>query len=732
MSEGLPKLPGFHFTDVAKTSFPKAQKLRFLNGYRIPVVDFNSSDYTSKDAALSYDPSLTYGRAKSIVYPQFIPRHVQYANKCLTFRAFFKQGIHESPVEFYRVRYVNIIYFLEDDTILVMEPKLDNAGFPQGRYLKRSKIPKNSIGEYLNWKDFNVGIDIALYGTVFHLTDADLFTREYMRSQGIDINPKEDEPPDPYLQQRIMRNTPETHVTPMVDDKLRRLVEYDGKILRFYCVYDSRDEYESGELFPHILYYYLADDTICIKQIHKRNDGFDPFPKVMSRMKVPKNMMDVPVSHPSCYMEISDAEITEYYQPKDLRIGETVYILGRRYLLTDCDAFTRNYYKKMLDMDQKPKIEWETSISQPTPKQVPPHISKIGSLEDSLSNVLNLIPKNIKTDVKKQLHNLGKQLRYSAKMISAHPEDAIREFIIFYFLADSEIKIMEPPIRNSGIRGGKFLTKSLVEKPNSDPENPEYYTPADFYIGAIITVNKFIFKITGADVYVFKYMVANKEKFSQEAIDSVRNYLYHTGLLEEEIRDQVERQQEQEKFEEIQNIGSVAESATKALDVCLEKSQNIDRESYLDPRTVNERNAKELPSVTRKDPIDKPDPQMHGILRPVRDCRYPQYVGDNPLSSECEQLVDPPKIPCCLKPECPELKNIDSIERSREAYYENLADKHKQICENAEMYYNRLCTEDDSSRPEEKQKKCVTFSDEIHQRSLPPEERCENTCSKTD
>jgi hypothetical protein len=53
----------------------------------------------------------------------FKPHYALYDQKCLTFKAFFKQGVVESPNEYYRVRHVNIIYFLEDDTITVMEPK---------------------------------------------------------------------------------------------------------------------------------------------------------------------------------------------------------------------------------------------------------------------------------------------------------------------------------------------------------------------------------------------------------------------------------------------------------------------------------------------------------------------------------------------------------------------------------------------------------------------------------
>lgn len=66
------------------------------------------------------------------------------------------------------------------------------------------------------------------------------------------------------------------------------------------------------------------------------------------------------------------------------------------------------------------------------------------------------------------------------------PEDKNRRFILSYFLADDTISIYEPPVRNSGITGGKYLRRTKVTKPGSTPENPIYYEPSDFTIGSTI------------------------------------------------------------------------------------------------------------------------------------------------------------------------------------------------------------------------------------------------------
>ena len=87
------------------------------------------------------------------------------------------------------------------------------------------------------------------------------------------------------------------------------------------------------------------------------------------------------------------------------------------------------------------------------------------------------------------------------------------------------ITIHEPPVRNSGIIGGKFLERTRVAKPTSTPEKPEFYGPADFYIGAVIEVFRHRFKITNADEFVLKFMEANMGMFPGGSEDQVKEPL---------------------------------------------------------------------------------------------------------------------------------------------------------------------------------------------------------------
>lgn len=121
------------------------------------------------------------------------------------------------------------------------------------------------------------------------------------------------------------------------------------------------------------------------------------------------------------------------------------------------------------------------------------------------------------------LLNDNKVLRYLAALESPIPEDKDRRFVFSYFLATDMISIFEPPVRNSGIIGGKYLGRTKVIKPYSSVENPVYYSPSDFFIGAVIEVFGHRFVILDTDDYVLKYMESNAAQYSPEALLSVQN-----------------------------------------------------------------------------------------------------------------------------------------------------------------------------------------------------------------
>lgn len=74
---------------------------------------------------------------------------------------------------------------------------------------------------------------------------------------------------------------------------------------------------------------------------------------------------------------------------------------------------------------------------------------------------------------------------------------------------DDTMSVFEPPIRNSGVIGGKFLERGIKYKRNTE----EQYTYKDLYVGAEIQINSFNFLLANADEYTFSYMENNKHLF---------------------------------------------------------------------------------------------------------------------------------------------------------------------------------------------------------------------------
>jgi len=136
--------------------------------------------------------------------------------------------------------------------------------------------------------------------------------------------------------------------------------------------------------------------------------------------------------------------------------------------------------------------------------EVPPH-NGIGEPEDSLQNVLHLIPKAQKKDFKKFMLQDRKILRFQAHMVTDKPEDVDRQFIIAIYLADDTVAVYEPPMRNSGIIGGKFLERGRA----IDPATGAYYLPPDFFVGAVVTIYSQPFKIHKCDQYTLNFMEEN-------------------------------------------------------------------------------------------------------------------------------------------------------------------------------------------------------------------------------
>lgn len=75
-----------------------------------------------------------------------------------------------------------------------------------------------------------------------------------------------------------------------------------------------------------------------------------------------------------------------------------------------------------------------------------------------------------------------------------------RRFVLSYFMADDTISIFEPPVKNTGIVGGRYLERRPVHRPNSQAT----YTEQDLFAGAKIVVHARTFELLEADEFTMQ------------------------------------------------------------------------------------------------------------------------------------------------------------------------------------------------------------------------------------
>lgn len=192
----------------------------------------------------------------------------------LRFHAYFKESVVESRLENYRIRKVTIFYFLEDKSIMITEPKITNAGQPQGAFLKRQMVVKqDGSQEPFLPRDFGIGTDISIFGRIMRIYDCDDYSRQFFASQGTVLAAAQQCPVDNFATSLIK-------VPPKRDPEMKQFLEKalgggkvasqkqfldnDRRVLRFFTRCQD---------LPYVVHYYLADDTIEIREVHHSNDG---------------------------------------------------------------------------------------------------------------------------------------------------------------------------------------------------------------------------------------------------------------------------------------------------------------------------------------------------------------------------------------------------------------------------------------------------------------------------
>ncbi|XP_043227420.1 EF-hand domain-containing family member C2-like [Amphibalanus amphitrite] len=562
----LPFLPGY--SEIGK-------RMHSLKpGYHLPHrFDFKEDQRFYIDQEIGSRDLPRPGWTKRIPRHSFYPRTagpglpawVAFDKQVLRFRGYYTDRVENSQLERGRIRAVKIHFYLEDDTIEVIESKWKNSQLPQGTLLHRHRVPlpEPDDCEFYTIEHLNVSRDLPLYGTIYHITSCDTFTRNFLSKLGVRVNPDSCIPSDPYMEQR---NDHERSMRPLKPykkvDTLGQFLHYDGKVLRFWGYWDDRPV-PHGELRDLVLLYYLADDTVELKEIVGHNAGRYKAPSLVRRGKLPKQLKAQPRPGVECPRTVlntfgdiygkgmgrhfifdnlnNNYHPSDFYHDSDLCIGAHVNVWGREVVLTDCDPFTREYYKLKYNKDLDEGRPYRPPKKPDPPRQVPPYLG-FGSEEDTLTSVFNLIPQAPKKDFNKFMENDrngldGNVLRFSARMVTDSRIDASRQFILSFFLSDDTLSIYEVAIPNSGIAGGRFLERGPVKR---DPQSyndcailPDCYVSEDLYVGAELVINKHRFRLVAADEYTLRYTDKRPGRYEKanpaQIIQKLRQHISRDG-----------------------------------------------------------------------------------------------------------------------------------------------------------------------------------------------------------
>jgi len=228
---------------------------------------------------------------------------------------------------------------------------------------------------------------------------------------------------------------------------------------------------------------------VDVREAKMPNSGKEPFPSLLARQRLPKDLAAAKAS--SGPEENPDL----YYTSEDFVVGNFINVLGRPVLLRSCDAFTRSYFTEVLGVEQPAPIPPPPVDKAKIEHAIPPPTG-YGDDADSLGSFYRLNPKAPKKDFNKIMERDGEVYRFQCKFVSPVPEDEMRRFVIQFYPADDSIAIYEPAIRNSGIMGGKFLSRFKHKKADGS-----LFTPEDFPIGGTVTVHGHEFLIEDTDTF---------------------------------------------------------------------------------------------------------------------------------------------------------------------------------------------------------------------------------------
>ena len=507
--DALPNLPGFKVQDGAE-DYRRKLAFEMVDGVRMELAAENPRhrpkmvqvprhEKQRRDGSLPQSTSHAIHR-KLVSQPDYelLPAHEALSGQVLRFFGFFTENVVDSNLETSRVRPCVLLYYLEDDTVQLNEPLKQNSGIPQGTLIKRCPATDIRLPALCQ---LCIGTIVTLRGMAVTLTDADTFTRNYFsREFSAKLSACLPLPSDTFTSladsipqdHHLHKNLEKLHREASLGaasphPKMRQWLENDRKVARFFAVLDETENAKVVERRPFVVLYFMADDTIQVREEYSPNCGREEFSVFIKRTKIPRAGASV-VNGPYRQALMTN----QFVQLKDLAVGNSIDILGRKFLIHDADGFTRRFFEESLGKPLQPKLE--IALRPPNPvKAVNPPPTGYGSEEDSLGSVRSIVPKPPRA------HPIDPAI--DGKSLKCLAEHNGRKFIVTFYLADNTLTIQEPAQRNSGIIPGRFLERSEYVNELTG----ERVKPRDLLQGNSLKILGRILKVEENDEFTRRY-----------------------------------------------------------------------------------------------------------------------------------------------------------------------------------------------------------------------------------
>lgn len=300
-----------------------------------------------------------------------------------------------------------------------------------------------------------------------------------------------------------------TSVQQTVPPVVPRFIEREKQVLRFFCYFYDKDVQLTSKPLRKLtslastvrkftLLMYVETFAVEINEEFIDNSGIQA--GVFFRKGFLKNSKNV------------------NFQPSDFLVGRSAIILGHEFHFADCDAFTREYYRRDLGIIQPEKLEEPNTMKSTAGAESATGLGlkyENPNLRKSLgTRSVDYLDRKVQLDkTNRFLHDDQRVLRFRCLETTNESDNNIgltakmiggaKEYALSYYLHSDMVEIRTMKGQKTSSDDATLLLKKSKLAKNwrqmSSKQTLYYYTPDDFLIGNVVDCFGRMMLLVGCD-----------------------------------------------------------------------------------------------------------------------------------------------------------------------------------------------------------------------------------------